>query len=33
MVKGKPYCDKCAAKLITKGFTAAKIDSDTLNQT
>ena len=24
-VKGKPYCDKCSVKLITKGFVAVKI--------
>lgn len=33
MVKGKPYCDKCAAKFITKGFIAMKIEHDKLNQT
>jgi len=25
MVKGRPYCDKCSVKLITKGFKAIKI--------
>lgn len=25
MVKGRPFCDKCSVKLITKGFVAIRI--------
>lgn len=25
VVKGRPYCDKCSVKLITKGFVAVRI--------
>lgn len=28
MVKGRPYCDKCSVKLITKGFVAVKIKAN-----
>lgn len=27
IVKGRPYCDKCSVKFITKGFVAVKIKS------
>lgn len=29
LIKGDPYCEKCAVELITKrGMTALKIDKD-----
>ena len=31
IVKGRPYCDKCSVRLITKGFVAVKIKNEKNN--